>query len=265
MVTTARVRAVVAWAVVGGVAATGLLVARTPSADARSAADVEEATDRGGELYQRWCAVCHATDGTGTGAGPPINAVPIALVDLTMRTGDMPMTDPDRGVRDREFSAAEREAALAFMVEEFGLTGDVDVPGRGDAGRGQDVYTVHCAQCHGGTGEGGVAGAQATVPSTRGRDPILIAQAVRTGPFQMPPFTTDLLDDDELDDLVAYLKDPPSNSPLGLADLTRVAAFGWAMLLGAVILAACWWIAHLPVRAPDTDMTAEADPEERSP
>lgn len=262
---TARVRAFVAWAVVGGVAATGLMVARTSSADARSTAEAEEVTDRGGQLYQRWCAVCHATDGTGTGAGPPINAVPVALVDLTMRTGDMPMTDPSRGVGEQEFTDGEREATLAFMIDRFGLTGAVEAPGRGDAGRGQDVYTVHCAQCHGGTGEGGVAGAQATVPSARGREPILVAQAVRTGPFQMPPFDTDLIDDDELDDLVAFLEDRPSNSPLGLADLTRVAAFGWAMLLGAVILAACWWTAHVPVRAPDADMAAEADPEPSSP
>lgn len=265
MGTTATLRVSLAWAVVAGVAAAGLMLAGTPSADARSTAEAEGATDRGAELYQRWCAVCHATDGTGTGAGPPIDAAPIALVDLTMRTGNMPMIDADRGVRERRFTAAEREATLAFMTERFGLTGGVEPPGQGDAGRGQDLYTVHCAQCHGGTGEGGVSGAQATVPGARGRDPILIAQAVRTGPFQMPPFDTDLIADEELDDLVAFLEDRPSNSPLGLADLTRVAAFGWAMILGAVVLAACWWVAHVPVRAPDTDMTADADPEESSP
>lgn len=256
--TAPRVRALVAWAVVGGVAAAALLLSGTTSADAQSSAEVQGVTDRGGELYQRWCAVCHATDGSGTAAGPPIDDVSITHMDLTMRTGYMPLAAPDRGVREREFTEGEREAALAYMVEEFGLTDadEIDEPGEGDPGRGQELYVVHCAQCHGANGEGGVAGQQATVPRTRGVEPIVIAQSVRVGQFQMPAFSEEQISDEELDDLVAFLEDQPSASPLGMADLTRVAAFVWAAALTAVILAACWWISR-PVRAPDADLTAD--------
>lgn len=266
-----KARALVAWAALACAAGAGALWIDSGSAGAEQpAAGPQADRERGGELYQRWCAVCHATDGAGTGAGPPIDDVPIALMDLTMRTGYMPLTDERHGVREREFTDAEREAALAYMVERFDLEGQVAEPGPGDVVRGQDLYTVHCAQCHGATGEGGVAGRDATVPATRGLDPILVAQAVRTGPFQMPPFSDEQIDDDDLAAIVTFLADQPANSPLGLGDLTRPAAFGWALLLGGVVLAACRWISTHPLHGPTRPDPIEGpdsagDPEHKGP
>lgn len=253
--TDRALRSWLAWITAGCVAVLAVLLAQ-PSAGAQSSAEVEGTTARGGELYQRWCAVCHATDGSGTGAGPPIEDVSIAYIDLTMRTGYMPLADPNRGVRERELTDEEREAVLSYVVSEFNLTGAVDPPGAGDPGRGQESYVLHCAQCHGAGGEGGVAGQHATVPRARGVDPILIAESVRVGPFQMPAFTREQISDEELGDIVAFLRDRPSTSPLGLGDLTRVAAFAWAVILTAVIVAACWWISR-PVRAPDADLAGD--------
>lgn len=255
-----RARPLAAWAVVACAAAAAYLVHAGSPATAQPDAAAPADAERGGELYQRWCAVCHATDGTGTGAGPPIDEVSIALADLTMRTGSMPLTDEGRGVRERTFTDEEREATLAYMVERFELSGRVSQPGPGDPARGQDRYTVHCAACHGASGEGGVSGGGATVPRVRGLEPILVAQAVRVGPFQMPPFNADLLPDDELDDIVAFLDYEPPSTLLGLSELTRVGAAWWAALLGTTILAACWWIAHRPVRAPDADLPGEHRP-----
>lgn len=235
--------------------------ALTASAGAQPAPADIAGDVRGGELYQRWCAVCHANDGTGTDAGPPLVEMSIALVDLSMRTGAMPLTDENQGVRERTFTDAEREAALAYMVEQFGLEGAVAEPGLGDPTRGQDLYTVHCAACHGATGEGGVAGGGTPVPLARGAAPIELAQATRAGPFTMPPFSAEQITDDELDDIVAFLDDAPTNSPLGVSDLNRPTAFAWALLLGALTLAACWWIAHRPVRVPDADLPGERRPE----
>lgn len=268
-----RARALVAWTALACAATAVALVVGGGSAGADQPAPGPQAdAERGGELYQRWCAVCHATDGAGTGAGPPIDEVPIALMDLTMRTGYMPLTDERHGVREREFTDAEREAALAYMVERFDLDGQVEEPAAGDVVRGQDLYTLHCAQCHGATGEGGVSGRDATVPATRGVEPMLIAQAVRTGPFQMPPFSDEQIDDEALDAIVAFLADQPPQSPLGLADLTRPAAFGWALLLGGLVLAACRWISTHPLHGPtppdpvdDPGLTPAGDPEHKGP
>lgn len=249
-------RPLAAWLLLGCAAAAALQLAGRASAQtAEPAGD----TRAGAELYQRWCAVCHGTDGAGTAAGPPIDDVPIAFADLAMRTGYMPLTDRTRGVRERELTDEERQAVLAYMVERFDLDGAVPAPGPGDRGRGQDLYTTHCAQCHGAAGEGGVSGQQATVPATRGREPLLIAEAVRVGPFQMPPFGREQISDAELDDIVAFLQDQPSNSPLGLADLTRVDAFAWGLLLAATMLAVSWWIGKRPVRAPDADLAGDEE------
>lgn len=268
-----RARALAAWAGLACAGAVLLWADSGPAAGAQQPAAGPQADgERGGELYQRWCAVCHATDGTGTGAGPPIDDVPIALMDLTMRTGYMPLTDEGHGVRERRFTDAEREAALAYMVDRFDLDGQVAEPRAGDVVRGQDLYTVHCAQCHGATGEGGVAGRDATVPNTRGLDPILVAQAVRTGPFQMPPFDDEQIDDEDLDAIVSFLADQPSQGPLGLGDLTRVAAFGWVLLLGGVVLVACRWISTHPLHGPtppdpvdDAEPSTAVSPEHSSP
>lgn len=254
-------RALLAWAVAVWPAA-ALLVVQAPRADAQTVSGRQHASPRGGELYQRWCAVCHASDGSGTGAGPPVDDASIAAVDVTMRTGAMPLSDPERGVRQRELSDGERVAVLAHMVDAFGLSGEVAEPGSGDARRGQEVYVTHCGQCHGADGGGGVAGTDATVPRARGVDPIVIAQSVRVGQFQMPSFTGEQISDAELDDLVAFLDDRASSSPLGVADLTRVAAFAWASLLGAVIMIACWWTTR-PVRAPDADLAGDGTGDEQ--
>jgi ubiquinol-cytochrome c reductase cytochrome c subunit len=233
-------RALLAWLVVLGAV---LVVANLPgtgSGRPAEAADVRQ----GGELYQRWCATCHAPDASGIpGIAPAIDLFSYPRIDLSMRTGRMPLADPRRGIHERTFTDEEREATMAYLDDLLDLEGELPDPPPGDPRHGRDVYAVHCAQCHGASGKGGIAGEGIEIPPLVGLDPVTIAAGTRVGPFAMPPFGEELISDEDLGDIAAFLDEEvhEPTSPFGIAEVSRFEAVGFAALLAAVILAVCAW------------------------
>lgn len=198
----------------------------------------------GGQLYQRYCAVCHGTDGSGVaGVAPTIQGFSVAAIDLTMRTGRMPLADPLRGVRERTLTDGEREAVVAYLRELLGLEGELPEPPPGQAARGRAVYAIHCAQCHGASGRGGVAGDGIKIPELVGLDPVTIAAATREGPFQMPRFGPRVVSDQQVGDIAAFLDEDihQPTSPLGLAELSKFEVVGFATLLAVALVLVCAW------------------------
>ena len=217
----------------------GFLLVAIWDTDSR-AADTGETTEReGAQLYQRYCAVCHANDGSGVaGVAPAIDDDSYARIDLTMRTGRMPLADEMRGVRGREFSDAEREAVMAYLTGLLDLEPELPDPLSGQIAEGREVYAINCAQCHGASGGGGVAGGGVEIPPVIGLDPVTIAAATREGPFQMPRFGPELISDAELGDIVAFLDEDahPPATPLGMAELSKFEVIGFATLLAAAMI-----------------------------
>lgn len=213
------------------------------------------ALERGGELYAVHCARCHAADGQGReGIAPPLRDVPIAAVDLVLRTGRMPPGDPaGRTKGPIRWPAEDREALVAYLTRSFGLEGAIDPPPPGDAARGREVFATHCAQCHGYTGAGGVAGAGAFTPEVTGLDPATIAQAIRIGPFEMPRFSADLIDDEAVGDVAIYLDEVAheEGTPLDLVELNPVYASALVAVLALVVVLSCLWIAGRVRMFPD--------------
>lgn len=179
-------------------------------------ADLDDAdADRGAELYARNCAQCHGPAGTGgtLSDGREVPAlvdrerVTIAYTRLVLDTGRMPPGgDPfDNRARD-PWPPQDRRDVLAFMIEEFELDGDVDAPPVGAPQRGLEVYAANCANCHGAAATGGNAGGDAWTPTLRGFGPQTIADAVRTGPFEMPRFSETYLDDEDVGAVAGFLE-----------------------------------------------------------
>lgn len=234
--------------------------------------------DLGGQLYAQACAQCHASDGSGaqvpgtTRQGPALEGRPTvtaAYVDLVMRTGRMPpAANPfDNQPREIAFTDEERLAIVAFTVEEFGLVNDLDeiiggLP-EGDAGRGQAVYAENCAACHGNTGAGGVAGGGAWTPAVNIYDTATIAEATRIGPFQMPAFGSDIITDEEVADIGAFLEEVrnEAGTPLGLVELNPVFASGFVALLAVVMIVSLFWISSKPTWFPDPEADRDAGQE----
>jgi ubiquinol-cytochrome c reductase cytochrome c subunit len=257
-------RSLVAWAALGAVALLLVSLAGRAPAEARLievGEDVEDSLHRGGELYQRWCATCHATDGTGTRDGPSLEGLGLAYIDLTMRTGRMPLPDPERGVREHLLSDEARELTNLYLADLLDLEDDIPDPPAGDVRNGQQLYVVHCAACHGATGSGGVSGAGTTVPAVTGLERVALAQATRVGPFAMPAFAEETIDEQELGDLVDFvleMSDRP-RTPLGLIELNRVTAAAFAAVLLALLIGGMRLLGTWRMPPPDTD------PEEKAP
>lgn len=221
----------------------------------------------GGELFQAQCAACHGTrleGGIGPGdlGGPAMTDIDIAYVDLTMRTGRMPIVDESVGVRIDQLTDDQREAINAYLLAVFDLPGEIPTVGDGEAARGQELYVRNCAACHGAAGDGGVAGADNTVPPLTDVDPVAVVEATRVGPFTMPGFNEAVLSDQQLDDIVAYLAlaDATPRSAVGVRELDQVGealfALGLALLAGVgiwVVARARRWTAADPGSFARTD------------
>ncbi len=228
--------------------------------------DVDQVV-RGGEVFQANCAACHGPTlqgGPGPGAldGGPIADTDIAFVDLTMRTGRMPIVEPSVGVRTDLLSDEDREAVNAYLLEVWDLPGEIPEVGPGDAATGQELYVRNCAACHGAAADGGISGADVRVPPLTGLDPVAIVEGTRVGPFAMPAFSAALLDDQAVDDIAAYLQlaDDAPRTALGVQEVDQVGEALFALALAALTGLAVWivararrWSPHEPEGFHDVD------------
>lgn len=261
-----RNRALLGWLLVAAAALTALGL-RSPQP---AVAQPEELTatqrDRAASIYASQCATCHGAEGLGgTIPGtddpvPPLAGTPVVDVpymDLVMRVGRMPppRNDPyDNRARVVTISDEDRELIVAYLADEFDLAGVIPSPQEGDAARGREVYATNCAQCHGATGAGGVAGAGAWTPPVAERGAVAIAEAIRVGPFQMPAFAPEQISAQEVADVAAFLEEvtvEPRTPVLGLLELNPVYASAAVALSTLVIVLSLFWIAGRPTWFPD--------------
>jgi ubiquinol-cytochrome c reductase cytochrome c subunit len=184
-----------------------------------AAASAADGSSRGRDLFFSGCAECHGADLTGVladpsrrgaggkvPAGPPLLGVGELAADFYLRTGYMPLDDPEEQPSRSKPSYSERDLrALVDFVASFGgpRTPDVD-PARGRTSTGLKLFVENCAGCHQVVGAGGyLTGAQAVpLDQATARQ---IAQAVRIGPYVMPRFPERQISDRELDSLVKYV------------------------------------------------------------
>lgn len=200
----------------------------------------------GRSLYVESCLSCHGPEGAGTEFGPPIRDAGEAAADFQLRTGRMPLTDVDQQTRRKP--PAFTDAEIAALVDYVGSLGDgpqipeVD-PAVGELSEGQELFVNNCAACHGATANGGAAGVGALAPSLFASAPLDIAEAVITGPGEMPVFD---FSDDELDSIVAYLtylqqEDAPGGADIGGIGPVPEGFIGWTVGMLTLGLA-CYWI-----------------------
>jgi ubiquinol-cytochrome c reductase cytochrome c subunit len=210
----------------------------------------------GQELYVESCLSCHGVEGTGTEFGPPIADAGEAAVDFQLRTGRMPLADPDDQTTRKP--PAFRPEQIDAIVEYVGSLGggppipDV-VPDAGDLVMGQQLFVNNCAACHGATANGGAAGVGALAPSLYAANSLDIAEAVITGPGEMPRFD---FDQEELNAIARYLEyiqefDAPGGADIGGIGPVPEGFVGWALGMLALGLV-CWLIGSRVKREPES-------------
>jgi ubiquinol-cytochrome c reductase cytochrome c subunit len=200
-------------------------------------------------VYLRDCAVCHGADARGSDRGPSLDEAGPALVDYYVSTGRMPLEDPgDKPQRHTPAYPPETIAGLVRYVTS--LTGatspaipHVDIASA-DLAEGAHQFQLNCAACHAATGVGGAL-LERAAPKVTSATPRQAAEAIRTGPGQMPGFGRAALSDAQVRDTVAYVRylahpEDRGGNPLWhlgpLAEGAAVAVLG----LGPILLAIRW-------------------------
>jgi ubiquinol-cytochrome c reductase cytochrome c subunit len=175
----------------------------------------------GKQLYGGNCSSCHGNNGQGVstqqpqaaasnikvGAGPPLVAAGALAADFYLRTGYMPLAEPDKQPVRQRSPFNEREIhALTTYVASLGNGPPIPhpKPEQGSTSRGLILFTQHCAGCHQVAAAGGVV-TGARVPPLNLVNARQIAQAVRVGPYVMPKFSQKAISDSDLNSIIRYV------------------------------------------------------------
>lgn len=238
--------------------ALGLLLAGTsgaaPSEPAAQAPADEELVAQGRALYRTSCISCHGPDGEGQRApdgalrGPSLEQAGPAGAYYQLTTGRMPIGNPDDRPQRKEpaYSPQEIEALLAYIdtITEGPAVPDVH-PDEDRLAEGGVLYRLNCQSCHSATGAGGALSYGNAAPPLGPADPTQIGAAVRSGPNPMPRFGADIISDEDLDALVAYveyLDEPDDRGGLALGRLGPIPEgfLVWVGALGLLLVVAFW-------------------------
>jgi ubiquinol-cytochrome c reductase cytochrome c subunit len=202
----------------------------------------------GRELFVSGCSSCHGMDARGIAhRGPNLRGVGALSADFYLRTGRMPLADPDDApVRAHSVYSSADQADLVAYVASFGGPGIPSVdPRAGSVAEGQALFTDNCAGCHQVAGRGGIVTPNVIAPSLGDDDvkPVDVAEAVRIGPYVMPVFSGRQLTPAQVDDLARYVQhvqDLPNDGGWGIGNIGPIpeGLVLWGLGIGALVLVA---------------------------
>jgi ubiquinol-cytochrome c reductase cytochrome c subunit len=200
---------------------------------------------QGSNLYQEHCSSCHGLSLTGVpGVAPSLRDVGPGPVDFYLSTGRMPLQSPrDEPMRQTPMFTRPQIAALIAYISKFGgpaaPTAD---PSKGNLALGLHEFTLHCAGCHQMVARGGMF-AGAWVPDLEQATAQQVAEAVRMGPYLMPHFDAEQIDQHQLDSIARYVlwtHHPADNGGWSIYNIGPIpeGLVAWLMGLGALLIVA---------------------------
>ena len=164
----------------------------------------------------------------------------------------MPAVDTNKTQADRK--PPRLNATQALQVAAFVNSLDPAVPylphvndvKGANLADGASLFALNCAACHTITGAGDALGYGTYAPSLHVATAQQVAEAIRTGPANMPRFTGNL-SDAQVRDIVAYvtlkIQHPSNPGGAGLGGLGPVGEGFVALLIGVgVFVLICYWI-----------------------
>jgi len=199
----------------------------------------------GANLYEEGCASCHGIALRGTpGIAPSLIGVGPGPVDFYLSTGRMPLADP-RQEPQRSTPAYARpqiDALIAFVSRFGGPPAPSADPSKGSLALGLHEFTLHCAGCHQIVARGGLT-LGAVTPSLQDATAKQVAEAVRMGPYVMPHFGAQQIDQHELDSIARYVlwtRHPDNAGGWGIYNIGPIpeGMVAWFMGLAALVIVA---------------------------
>jgi quinol---cytochrome-c reductase cytochrome c subunit len=229
-----------------GLAASGPTPAKTATASSRTRAGSERpastaTTSRGRSLFVEGCSSCHGLDAEGVpGQGPSLRGAGAAAADFYLSTGRMPLDNPrDEPVRtEPAYRRRDIDALVAYVGSLGGPAKPSVNPGLGRLNEGFKSFATNCAGCHQTVARGGIAPG-AVAPDLKDATPTQIGEAVRIGPYLMPPFTTRQISDTRVNSIALYVestKTPEDRGGWGIGHIGPIPEGMVAWLLAGVAL-----------------------------
>ncbi|HVX23681.1 MAG TPA: c-type cytochrome [Acidimicrobiales bacterium] len=205
----------------------------------------------GRKLFEQTCSSCHGREAEGTDAAPPLRGVGPATVDFWVTTGRMPAATPLQVQADRKparydkIQADEIAAFINSLTPAAPYIPKVNVKGANVA-TGADLFALNCAACHTILGAGDELAYGTSAPTLHIATARQVAEAIRTGPGNMPWFTGNL-SDNQVRDIVAYvtqyIQHPVDPGGAGLGGIGPVTEGFVALLFGVGgFMLICFWI-----------------------
>jgi quinol---cytochrome-c reductase cytochrome c subunit len=208
----------------------------------------------GRSLFESNCASCHGTEAEGSAVAPPLQGLGPATVDFWVSTGRMPLANPTAQPlrKPPRFNRRQTLQIVAFVSSLAPTSPDFPngIPtvntASANLAEGMSMFVLNCAPCHTVTGSGDALANGAYAPSLHRATPTQVAEAVRTGPTNMPHFAPGNIPNQQLADIVAYvtgpIQNPNNRGGFGLGGIGPVAEgfVGLLIGVGGIMLIALW-------------------------
>jgi ubiquinol-cytochrome c reductase cytochrome c subunit len=200
---------------------------------------------QGMALYANGCASCHGLNLQGQqGVAPALTDVGPGPVDFYLSTGRMPLPNPTQEPERAKpaYTASQIDALIAYVSSFGGPAAPTADPSAGDLATGLHAFTLHCAGCHQIVGRGGLV-LGASVPNLQKATPQQIAEAVRMGPYLMPHFDANEIDQQQLNSIARYvlsIRHPYNPGGWGIYNIGPIpeGMAAWFMALLAMVIVA---------------------------
>lgn len=158
----------------------------------------------GSAIFAQKCSMCHGDNGQGiaaavTIAGPSLRAEhDLGKVMTAVESGPSHMPAFSRVLTGQQIRSVS--SYVTTQLAGIPLAG-------GDIGEGGKLFRIYCAACHRTAVRGGaLAFTGRNAPALTNKSAALIAGAIRWGPGTMPSFPEPVLNNQQLDSVVQYVK-----------------------------------------------------------
>ncbi len=227
-----------------------LWAAFAPSGRAADSAANDEQVRLGRALFLAGCSSCHGLNAEGGNQAPSLIGVGAAAVDFQVSTGRMPLAKPQaqaerHSPKYNQTQIDQLAAYIASLAPGPAKPDAATLENGAKIAEGGELFRTNCASCHQAVGQGGALSYGKHAPFLGTATPVQIAEAVRTGPENMPVFSDGQLSSQQLASIIKYVtfvtapKDPGGAS-LGHYGPVPEGLVAIIIGLGGLVIATMW-------------------------
>jgi ubiquinol-cytochrome c reductase cytochrome c subunit len=227
-----------------------LWAAFAPSGRAAGSAANNEQVRLGRALFLAGCSSCHGLNAEGGNQAPSLIGVGAAAVDFQVSTGRMPLAKPQAQSERHEpkYNQTQIDQLAAYIASIAPGPAKPDAATLEDGAKiaeGGELFRTNCASCHQAVGQGGALSYGKHAPALGVATPVQIAEAVRTGPENMPVFGDGQLTSQQLASIIKYVQfvtapKDPGGASLGHYGPVPEGLVAIIIGLGGLVIATMW-------------------------